>query len=471
MNRFQKDETICALITPPGAGAVGVIRISGSKAIAIVDAVFESAKSGFRLSEAKTQTVHFGKIMDGSAVLDEVLVTVFRAPHSYTGEDVAEISCHGSAYIRQRLLEMLQSKGAVMAKPGEFTLRAFLNGKLDLSQAEAVADIIAAENKSSLQAAMQQMRGGYSGEIKTLREELIRFAALIELELDFGEEDVEFADRNELKSNVETLLTRVRKLLKSFELGNILKNGIPVVIAGKPNVGKSTLLNTLINEERAIVSDIAGTTRDTIEEEFNINGIRFRFIDTAGIRATDDTIESIGVERTLQKVSEAAVILYLFDPRETTAASLKHELDELKSKLNLKDTSAADSHLILIANKSDLFDEAMIEKEYASFPSLVLISAKRKTHLEQLKEKLLAVSGIDKINLQESLVTNARHAQSLKSAEEALHKVLAGLDAGISNDLIASDIRYAISQLGEITGQVSSDTLLEFIFSKFCIGK
>lgn len=470
MSRFQKGETICALITPPGVGAVGVIRISGSKAIEIVSSLFQSNKKDFKLTDAKTQTVHFGKLMDGNMVLDEVLVTIFRSPHSYTGEDVAEISCHGSGYIRQRLLELLQSKGALMAKPGEFTLRAFLNGKLDLSQAEAVADIIASENKSALQAAMQQMRGGYSEEIKLLREELIRFAALIELELDFGEEDVEFANREELKTNVETLLTKIKKLLKSFELGNILKNGIPVVIAGKPNVGKSTLLNTLINDERAIVSDIAGTTRDTIEEEFNLNGIRFRFIDTAGIRSTDDTIESIGVERTFQKAAQAAVILYLFDPRNTNAASLTDEINELKNNLHLKDATA-DSHIILIANKADLFDEESIRKEYASFTNLVILSAKHKTHLDLLRQKLLDVSGVEKINLQESLVTNARHAQSLRLAEESLHKVLVGLDMQISNDLIASDIRYAISQLGEITGQVSSEDLLDFIFSKFCIGK
>ncbi len=470
MSRFQKGETICALITPSGVGAVGVIRISGSKAIEIVSSLFQSNKKDFKLADAKTQTVHFGKVMDGNMVLDEVLVTIFRSPHSYTGEDVAEISCHGSGYIRQRLLELLQSKGALMAKPGEFTLRAFINGKLDLSQAEAVADIIASENKSSLQAAMQQMRGGYSDEIKLLRDELIRFAALIELELDFGEEDVEFANREELKTNVETLLTKIKKLLKSFELGNILKNGIPVVIAGKPNVGKSTLLNTLINDERAIVSDIAGTTRDTIEEEFNLNGIRFRFIDTAGIRNTDDTIESIGVERTFQKAAQAAVILYLFDPRNTNAASLTDEINELKNNLHLKDATA-DSHIILIANKADLYDEESIRKEYASFSNYVILSAKHKTHLDLLRQKLLDVSGVEKINLQESLVTNARHAQSLRLAEESLHKVLVGLDMQISNDLIASDIRYAISQLGEITGQVSSEDLLDFIFSKFCIGK
>lgn len=463
-------DTICALITPPGRGTVGVIRISGMKTFEIISKIFTPANKTLSTSELEHQRIYFGKIVDKNDLIDEVLVSIFKSPATYTGEDVAEISCHGSGYIRQRILQLIMQSGAVMAKPGEFTRRAYLNGKMDLAQAEAVADIIEAENCISHHAAMQQMRGGYSEEIKSLRDQLIKFAALIELELDFSEEDVEFASRAELKTLVLNVQSKIEHLLKSFELGNVLKNGVPVVIAGKPNVGKSTLLNALLNEERAIVSDIAGTTRDTIEEELNVDGIRFRFIDTAGIRKTDDAIESIGVKRTFAKANEAKTILFLFDPMESSPADLKNEILQLQNELGISDNELQ-KKVLFVANKSDALSTNFDMHSYDKCGVVILISAKNKSNLNLLKETLIERSGIDGVALNESVVTNARHAISLSQAKSALDLFLQGMEDGISNDLLSTHIRDAIYSLGEITGQVSTEDLLDYIFSQFCIGK
>lgn len=462
--------TICALITPPGKGAVGVIRVSGQQTFPVIEKIFKAKNKNLNL--LPSHTVCFGNILDENKIVDEVLVTVFRNPRSYTGEDVIEISCHGSPYIQQKILQLIQQQGVTMAKPGEFTMRAFLNGKLDLAQAEAVADIIASENENAHKLAMQQMRGGYSLEIKNLRDQLVQFAALIELELDFGEEDVEFADRTELKTLVQNLKSKIDALLKSFELGNILKNGIPVVIAGKPNVGKSTLLNTLINEERAIVSEIAGTTRDTIEEELNVDGIRFRFIDTAGLRKTTDAIESIGVQRALSKAGEALVVLYLFDPNEVSAGELQLLIDNLKNDIKSESNPAkASANLIIVANKMDNHREEDIKNQYKNFPDLLCISARQKTNIALLKSRLTNLIANSTIDAQESIVSNARHADALNNASSSLKDVLNGLDNKVTSDFVAMDIRNAVNYLGEITGQVTTDDLLDFIFTKFCIGK
>ncbi len=472
MHTYDLTSTICALITPPGKGAVGVIRVSGSNSFAAIEKIFQSKNKKKQLRDIPSHSVSFGNIMDGELMIDEVLLTIFRNPHSYTGEDVIEISCHGSQYIQQKILQLIQQNNVRMAQPGEFTMRAFLNGKLDLSQAEAVADIIASENENAHKVAMQQMRGGYSQEIKSLRNQLIHFAALIELELDFGEEDVEFANRDELKTLVQNLKAKIDSLLKSFELGNILKNGIPVVIAGKPNVGKSTLLNALVNEERAIVSEIAGTTRDTIEEEINVEGIRFRFIDTAGLRETTDTIESIGVQRALSKASQASVVLYLFDPNEISPGELQLLIDDLWNEIKGEENnSPLKLNLMIIANKVDNHNEAEIKQHYKNFPGLLCISAKHKTNISTLKNMLTGLIKNSDVSAQESIVTNARHAESLHKASITLQGVLIGLDNQTTNDFIAMDIRNAVNHLGEITGEVSNEDMLDYIFSKFCIGK
>jgi tRNA modification GTPase len=465
----NKEETICALITPPGKGAIGVIRLSGPGSFLIGKKIFKSTDRNFSWEHVKSHVVVLGKIMDEAVQLDEVLITFFKNPRSYTGDDVMEISCHGSLFIQQKILELIQRHGARMARAGEFTMRAFLNGKLDLVQAEAVADIIDSENQQAHQAALQQMRGGYSAEIKKLRDELIRFAALLELELDFSEEDVEFANRHELVELLKNVKDKIKILLNSFAWGNVLKNGIPVVIAGKPNVGKSTLLNALINEERAIVSEIAGTTRDTIEEVVNLNGLRFRFIDTAGIRKTTDAIESIGVKRALNKVGEATLIIYVFDPSETTPEELKTLLNEIQ--LQEEDGDFQKIKGIIVANKIDFHSEEKIKPLYKNVKNLICISAKNKWNLDVLKQTMLDRIHDLQIESKEGIVTNARHAHSLQSASDDLKVVMEGVIAGKSIDLIASDIRQAIQHLGEITGQVSSDELLDFIFSKFCIGK
>ncbi|GAA3980703.1 tRNA uridine-5-carboxymethylaminomethyl(34) synthesis GTPase MnmE [Pedobacter ginsengiterrae] len=454
MNMNNQD-TIIALSTPPGSGAIGVIRLSGPDAITLTNAVF----SGKDLEKQASHTLHFGLIKDGEQIVDEVVTGLYVAPKSYTKENVVEISCHGSNYIIQQIINLLIDRGARAAKPGEFTLRAFLNGAFDLSQAEAVADLIASNSKASHDVAMQQMRGGFATELKALREQLIHFASMIELELDFAEEDVEFANREQLRNLVTKINHVLHRLISSFEMGNVIKNGVPIVIAGKPNVGKSTLLNALLNEERAIVSDIAGTTRDTIEDELNIGGIVFRFIDTAGIRDTADIIEALGVERTLEKMKQAKLIIYMADAAQDVA-----EIEEQVRGLE----QLAIPYLILI-NKADLIETAQ-RKAFEAL-NVVFISAKEKSGIEELKETLLEQVNLHHINTSETLVTNIRHVEALKKTENALQRVLDNVDNPVTSDFLAMDIKQALHYLGEITGTVTTDDLLENIFTKFCIGK
>jgi tRNA modification GTPase len=452
----HQEDTIVALATPNGIGAIGVIRLSGPKAIIIINSVFK----GKNLEQQETHTIHFGTIRDGEKIIDEVLVSLFIAPKSYTKENVVEISCHGSKYIIDSIIKLLINKGARLAKPGEYTLRAFLNGGLDLSQAEAVADLIASNSKSSHQLAMSQMRGGFSTELKALREQLIHFASMIELELDFGEEDVEFANRDDLRRLILLLHTNISHLIRSFDLGNVIKNGVPVVIAGKPNVGKSTLLNVLLNEERAIVSEIAGTTRDTIEDEINIQGINFRFIDTAGIRETQDIIEAKGVERTFEKIKTSAVVMYLFDPSETNPAELATIIIDIKEV-----TKQNNSSLLIVSNKADIHPLEHATQE------IIQISAKEKQGLDTLENALLTAVNLNALNTNEVIVSNIRHLEALQKTEEALNRVLYGIDNPITSDFLALDIKQALHYLGEIVGTVTTDDLLDNIFSKFCIGK
>lgn len=472
------NDTIVALATPSGAGAIAVIRISGSSALKIVSGVFRSEK-GKILSAQKSHTIHLGHIMEGEKVLDQVLVSVFKAPHSYTGEDVAEVSCHGSPFIQLQLLQLFLRNGARMAQAGEFTLRAFLNGKMDLSQAEAVADLIASENEASHQLAIQQMRGGFSNELKMLREELLNFASLMELELDFAEEDVEFADRSRFSSLIVRIEKVLKSLIDSFALGNVLKQGIPIAIAGAPNVGKSTLLNALLKEERAIVSEVAGTTRDSIEDEIAIGGIGFRFIDTAGIRETTDLVEGIGIQRTFDKIEKAQVVLYITDVSSLKAedATLKLLLTELK-KLTDK---YPNKKIILVANKTDLLTEAelqllteRIKSHFTDSESgfrLIPISAKTAAGVESLKSQLLELVNTGALRNNETIVTNSRHYDALLKALEAAQQVRQGMEADIPGDLLAIDIRQVLYHFGEITGEITTDDLLGNIFANFCIGK
>ncbi|RZK66179.1 MAG: tRNA uridine-5-carboxymethylaminomethyl(34) synthesis GTPase MnmE [Pedobacter sp.] len=452
---MNNQDTIIALSTPSGSGAIGVIRLSGPDAINLTNAVF----AGKNLAEQPSHTLHFGLIKDGDHIVDEVVAGLFVAPKSYTKENVVEISCHGSNYIIQQIINLLIAKGARAAKPGEFTLRAFLNGAFDLSQAEAVADLIASNSKASHDVAMQQMRGGFANELKALREQLIHFASMIELELDFAEEDVEFANREQLTTLVNKINHVLRRLISSFEMGNVIKNGVPIVIAGKPNVGKSTLLNALLNEERAIVSDIAGTTRDTIEDELTIGGIVFRFIDTAGIRDTADIIEALGVERTLEKMKQAKLIIYMAD-----AAQSIPEIEEQVRGL----TQLEIPYLVLV-NKADLISDDQ-RKAYGNM-NVVFISAKEKQGIDELKDTLLEQVNLHHINTSETLVTNIRHVEALKQTENALQRVLNNVDNPVTSDFLAMDIKQALHYLGEITGTVTTDDLLENIFTKFCIGK
>lgn len=485
-------DTIVALATPAGTGAIGVIRLSGKDAITIVNECFPEKN----LLKQKSHTIHYGTIRknDGS-IIDEVLVSLFVGPRSYTKENVIEVSCHGSNYIIQQLIQLFIEKGARMAQAGEFTLRAFLNGQMDLSQAEAVADLIASNSESAHALALQQMRGGVSDEIAKLRQELLDFASLIELELDFAEEDVEFANKEELKKLVNKIQGLLRTLIDSFQLGNAIKKGVNTVIAGRPNAGKSTLLNALLNEERAIVSDIAGTTRDTIEEVLNINGIEFRLIDTAGIREAQDQIEAIGVEKTLAKIQQSSLLVYVFDVIQCQPEDVRADLKKLAFE---------GGHILLVANKMDLNPYTKFEhyfpggeqmtkskeqrvesKEHTDNSTLdilhstfnisednwVPISAINKMNIAYLKEKLYEAVIDKKINVESTVVSNARHYEALQKAHESLGEVLQGMDAGISSDFIAMDIRRAISFLGEITGEISTDDLLGNIFGKFCIGK
>lgn len=458
-------DTIVALATPSGSGAIAVIRLSGQDAITIAAKVFQSV-SGKDLTKQKTHTLHLGHITDDGKVYDQVLVSIFKGTNSYTGENTIEISCHGSAYIQQQIIQLLLRKGCRMANAGEFTLRAFLNGKLDLSQAEAVADLIASDNEASHQIAMQQMRGGFSNEIARLREELLNFASLIELELDFSEEDVEFADRSqffELLNRIEFVLKR---LIDSFAVGNVIKNGIPVAIVGEPNVGKSTLLNALLNEERAIVSDIAGTTRDTIEDELVINGIGFRFIDTAGIRETDDVVESIGIKKTFEKIEQAQVVIYLIDAEKFQVSGFRftEEIGKIKNQYPKK-------ALVVIGNKADLLSAVETEAIKSEIPEILLLSAKENSGVESLKDMLLSFVNTGALRNNETIVTNTRHYDSLIKALEEIQKVQFGLSSALPADLMAIDIRQALYYFGEITGQVTNDELLGNIFANFCIGK
>ncbi len=450
------DDTIVALATAQGIAAIAVIRVSGKQAFNIVTDLFPSKD----LLKQASHTIHVGLLKDNNEVLDEVVISLFKGPRSYTGEDVVEISCHGSPFVQEKIIQAIITKGARLAKPGEYTLRAFLNGKMDLIQAEAVADLIASNTEASRITALQNIRGGFSDELKDLREQLIKFSALIELELDFSQEDVEFADRTQLKQLIEELEIVIAKLLRSFKLGNVIKNGVQAAIIGKPNAGKSTLLNTLLNENRAIVSDIAGTTRDTIEEVLNINGVLFRLIDTAGIRQhTTDIIESIGVERSLEKMQSADIVLYIFDVSETSKEQLQQIVTEL----------GAVNHL-LIGNKADEQEAETLRNKFSGI-DVLFISAKKGYGIDELTNKLLqrAVSG--EINTEDTIVTNARHFEALQKLHTTLAEVRSGMEHSIPGDLLAIDIRQCLHYLGEITGEITNDDQLDFIFSKFCIGK
>ncbi len=463
MNHYIKtdlDDTICALATAGGIGAIGVIRISGKQTMAIVNSIFK----GKDLTKAASHTLHFGKIINQDVVLDEVLASTFKGPKSYTGEDTIELSCHGSPYILQKILELLVQKGARLAKPGEFTLRAFLNKKLDLSQAEAVADLIAADSAASHQTAMQQMRGGYSQQIQFLREQLINFASLIELELDFAEEDVTFASKTELFKLVSNIHALLHSLIQSFTYGNVLKNGVPTVIAGRPNAGKSTLLNALLNEERAIVSSIAGTTRDTIEETFVVDGITFRLIDTAGIRHSTDTIESIGIERTFEAIVKASLVLYVFDASTTSPEQLEVELSQIPNG----------NHVIIpVGNKVDLMDtvaSASLNHLSQNIRPITYISSLNKNGIDELILRLKDFIQTNKSG-NDIVVSNLRHYEALQQSFNALEQVLQSIENQMSGELLSLDIRKAIFHLGEITGEITTEDLLGNIFSKFCIGK
>jgi tRNA modification GTPase len=451
------NDTIVALASPQGMGAIGVIRLSGSKAFEITSAVFPSKN----IASVPSHTVHVGNIEDNGRVIDEVVVTVFKGPKSFTKEDVIEVSCHGSTFIVKELLQLFIQKGARHAKPGEFTMRAFLNGRFDLAQAEAVADLIASDSKASHQVALQQMRGGFSDEIRRLREQLIHFASMIELELDFSEEDVAFADRTQLRKLIYEIKRVIDRLIHSFSLGNVIKNGVPTVIIGKPNAGKSTLLNTLLNEEKAIVSEIAGTTRDFIEDELNVEGITFRFIDTAGLREATDSIEAMGVKRTREKMTQASLVIYLFDVKSTSERELIRDLEELKS---------LQAPFLVVGNKIDKREDAVITT-FRNIDGIIYISAKQNIGIEELKQNLLEIIQYDSFKQNDTLVTNMRHYESLRETRKALDEVLSGMDNDVPGDLLAQDIRQSLYHLGEITGDISTDDLLDNIFSKFCIGK
>lgn len=464
----MNDTTICAPATA-GNGAISLIRISGPSSYSIVEQLFRPASERKIISEQSPNTIHFGTIHDGENIVDEVLVSLFRAPHSYTGEDSIEISCHGSTYILQKILELLVSQGAQPARAGEFTQRAFLNGKMDLSQAEAVADLVAAESEGAHQVALKQLRGGFSDKLKSLRAQLLHFISMIELELDFSEEEVEFADRSELTRLVNEITSLIGELISSFQLGNVLKNGVPVAIIGRPNVGKSTLLNAILNEERAIVSEIEGTTRDSIEDTMNLEGIKFRFIDTAGIRETADTIENLGIRRTYQKISDSSIILLL------TEASDKPEIIR-KSVEAIREQLSETKHLVLVLNKSDRNNEAQLRElengiSLGANERIISISAEKRENITGLTSLLLEIVNIGSIKHQDVVISNIRHYNALKSAAESLTRVGEGLSTSLPSDLLAQDIREALHYMGEITGEVTTDEILSNIFKNFCIGK
>jgi len=453
------NDTIVAIATPPGIGAIGVIRLSGDKVFEITNQLFQAKN----LAEQPANTLHVGYIKDGNTLLDEVVVSVFKAPSSYTGEDVIEISCHGSSYLQQQVLDALIRNGARLAKAGEFTQRAFLNGKLDLTQAEAVADLIASNTAASQNAALKNMRGGFSQILKEMRERLIQFSALIELELDFSEEDVEFADRKKFLDLLTEINDTAKKLLESFRLGNVIKNGVSVAIVGNPNAGKSTLLNTLLNESRAIVSEIAGTTRDTIEEVINIKGILFRLIDTAGIREhSQDIIENMGVLKSREKIQQADIVLYLYDINNLAGSELSTLIGGIKKQ---------NDQVIPVANKTDCSGENLVQLKKEAFPGTIFISAKMNSGIELLKEKLFITAGGGSILSENIVITNARHYSALQEVQNSLNEIMEGIKKEISGDLLSSDIRRCLHYLGEITGEISNEDMLDYIFSKFCIGK
>lgn len=453
------NDTVVALATPPGVGAIGVIRLSGEKAFEIINELFPSKN----LLVQPSHTLHVGILENEGKIFDEVVISLYKEPRSYTGENVVEISCHGSPFIHQQVIEACIEKGARLAKPGEFTQRAFINGKLDLTQAEAVADLIASNTLASHKTALKNIRGGFSNALKELREQLIKFSALIELELDFSQEDVEFADRNELKKLVQRALVQTTTLLQSFRLGNVIKNGVSVAIIGKPNSGKSTLLNSLLNEDRAIVSDIPGTTRDTIEEVINIDGILFRLIDTAGIRThTADVIETAGIEKSLQKMKQADVVLYLFDVNELSAEELSKTISELKKE---------EIQFLLVGNKIDVVNESEAKEKFSAIGEIIFIAAKTNLHTEVLKERMLDMVMQGNVQSENVIVTNARHYHALQNVQTSLSDVVTGLENKIPGDLLALDIRQCLQYLGEITGEITNEDQLDYIFSKFCIGK
>ena len=464
-NSNISNDTIIALATPFGIGAIAVIRLSGFKAIDLVNGFFKPKGKNKSLQTVNSHTVHLGYITEGDRIIDEALVTVFKGPHSYTGENVVEISCHGSAYIQQEILQLFLQNGARHADAGEFTLRAFLHGKMDLSQAEAVADVIASDSASSHSIAMQQMRGGFSNEIADLRAELLNFASLIELELDFSEEDVAFADRTAFQELISRITEVIKRLIDSFALGNVLKNGIPVAIVGEPNVGKSTLLNALLNEDKAIVSDIAGTTRDAIEDEIALQGVTYRFIDTAGIRETKDVVENIGIQKTFENIEKAQLVLHLIDAnKKLDLTNLSKEEQELQGKYPNK-------KILTLINKSDNLTKAKQSEVLSNQPNWILISAKHKTGLDHLLDHLVQLVNTGALSNQQTVVSNSRHFEALNKAFEALSEVQKGMDQNISSDLMAIDIRQALFHLGEITGEITTDDLLGNIFANFCIGK
>lgn len=462
------NDTICALATANGMGAIAVIRISGPEAISKVAQIYQSKFNSTKsLNDASSHTIHLGYVMDGDTIVDEALFSIFKNPHSYTGEDVVEISTHGSIYIQQKVLELLNKIGIRNANPGEYTFRAFWNGKMDLTQAEAVADLIASDSKASHEIAIKQMRGGFSNQIKDLREQMINFAALMELELDFSEEDVEFADRTQFYDLLNKLQSILKRLADSFAFGNVIKNGVPVAIIGAPNAGKSTLLNALLNEERAIVSDIEGTTRDTIEETIYIDGVGFRFIDTAGIREAGDTIERIGIEKTFEKIDNASIIIYLYDANITADNQIANQLDDLQRRGKI---------LFNVANKIDVNNNESaisdaIKQEFKDVVHLE-ISAKDQFNIEALKENLIHQIKLKGTNQDDTIVTNSRHLEALQNTLSQIGKIKQGMDMGLPGDLLATDIREALTYLGHITGEIDVDQdILGTIFGKFCIGK
>jgi len=466
MKSIDQEDTICAIATPTGSGGIAVVRVSGYDVFCICSKIFTNIQKEISLEEISTRSIFYGKINEHEEFIDDVILCLFKAPHSYTGEDTIEISCHGSLYIQQKILQLLIDNGARLANPGEFTMRAFLNGKMDLTQAEAVADLISSNSKVTHKIAVNQMRGGYSKKIKELKDKLLEFAALIELELDFGEEDVEFANRNKLAELLSVIKSEIQILMESFSVGNALKNGIPVAIIGKPNVGKSTLLNALLNEERAIVSDIPGTTRDSIEDTICIDGVLFRFMDTAGLRKAQDAIESIGIERTFAQVEKASVVLYLFDVNETTWDEVYQSINEIKHRFQNDE-----KHYLMVANKIDLILETPHKfKDYVN-NNVIFISAKRRENIHLLADNLIKTVKINGDDTQSILVSNARHYESLSKAYTSVFKVETGMNNNITHDFLAADIREVIQHLSEVTGEITSESILTTVFSKFCIGK